>query len=121
MALTATSFHDAVPFKIVTDLSITTSALSVNVTGGPGRLFSVFVDNAKTGQPVYTKIYLYGGPVLTSTQPDLVLRTEANDAETYQIPYGVAFTELAFGCTADANPVSSTAPQGLCSISLTCS
>ena len=121
MALTATSFHDAVPFKVITDLSVTTSALAVNVTGGSGRLFSVFIDNSKTCAVVYTKIYTTGSPELTTTVPSLVLRTEALDSETYQIPYGLAFTELSFGCTSDANPVSRSAPAGTCAVSLPCS
>ena len=95
MTLMATSFHDAVGFKVVTDNAVTTSALATNVTGAAGRLFSVAID--------------------------MVLRCEASSTESYQVPYGIAFTELAFGATSDADPVSSSAPAGSVLVSVTCS
>lgn len=121
MTLMATSFHDAVGFKVVTDNAVTTSALATNVTGAAGRLFSVAIDNAKTGSVVFVKIYTSATPVLTSTVPDMVLRCEASSTESYQVPYGIAFTELAFGATSDADPVSSSAPAGSVLVSVTCS
>lgn len=122
MALVSTKYHDAVRFKVIGDAVITTDDLAINVAGGPGKLFSVKVDNSKSASAaVYVKIYLTAGPTLGTTYPDMVLRVDSGVTQTFQIPYGYDFTELAFGCTLNPTPLDTTNPAASTAVTVTCS
>lgn len=122
MALASTKYHDAVRFKVIGDTVITTDALAINAAGGPGKLFSVMVDNSKSASAaVYVKVYFSEAPVLGTTYPDLILKVASAETETFQLPYGYEFTELAFGCTLNPTPLDSTNPAASTAVTLTCS
>ena len=122
MALKGTGFHDAVSYKIVEDASITAASAHTNVTTSPGRLFSVQIDNTSSGSIVYVKLFDGASPTLGTSVPQHVLKCEALKKHTYQIPYGIAFTELSFWATSNARQTGTqSAPAATVGVRLVCS
>jgi hypothetical protein len=121
MALAGTGFHDSVSYKIVGDSGITTAAAATNVTTSSGRLFSVQLDATKSNSDFYLKIFDGAAPTVGSSVPQLVLRGEALKKQTYEIPFGFAFTELNFWATANPRQTDTAAPVSSVGVRLVCS
>lgn len=122
MALESTKYHDGVKFKVVTDQAITTSAIAINASGGPGKLFSITASNLKSANTaVYVKVYFTAAPILGTTYPDLIFPVLGGASQTLQIPYGYDYTELGFSCTLNATPLDTTNPSASTAVTLTCS
>lgn len=122
MALTSTKHGSAVRFKVVVDSAVTSAAIAPNVTGNPGRLFAVRVDNSKdASNAVYVKIYDTLAPTLGTTYPCLVLKVAAASTTTFQAPYGLEYDSLSVSVTGVANPIGTGNPQSSTGIHLTCS
>ena len=102
MALKCTGFQDSVSYKIVENASISAASAHKNVTTAPGRLFSVQLDGTNSSAVFYVKIFDGASPVVGTSVPQLVLKGAALKKQTYQIPYGFAFTELSFWATSNA-------------------
>ena len=121
-ALTATGFHDAVEYKVVTVTSLTTGTdVQKHVTGGPGKLLNVYIDGGSTTADFWVKIFDGANPTAGTDIPQIILKCVARLTASYQIPYGIAFTELGFWATASANQTNTSGLTGSASVTLTCS
>ena len=118
MTLKATSFHDAVDYKIVLDQDQTAVVVRQNIGTAPGRLFSVIVDCTQTVVDHYVKIYDGTGPNAGSTIPDFTLKGTAQKSVTYQIPYGLAFEKLNFWIARLKAQTDTTAPAAKVTVTL---
>lgn len=119
MAISSTKFKGAARFRVHTDTDVTASVVSQNISEGPGRLFSIRVDNSKdASNAVYVKIYDVVSVSIGSTYPCAVIKVAAATTETIQIPYGLEYDSLSVGLTSDANPISQSAPSSSTSITL---
>lgn len=119
--LKATGFHDAVDYKVVTVLSLATGTdVQKNVTGGPGRLFSVRLDGTNASADYWVKIFDGAAASPGSSVPQLILKGKALVINTYEIPYGYAFTELSFWVTSSANQTNTGNLTGTTDIELVC-
>ena len=110
MATTATTFHDAVDYKIIRESATTTTVIS-NVTTTPGSLYSVKMINGSSSI-AYLKIFDAAAVTLGTTQPILVLPVAGSGNEVYEIPGGLPFTTLSFAATLNQNPLDTTVPSG---------
>lgn len=120
--LKATGFHDAVDYKVVTALTLATGTdVQKNVTGGPGRLFSVRLDGTNAGADYWIKIFDGGNPSPGSSVPQLILKGKSLAISMYEIPYGYAFTELSFWVTSTSNQTSTGSLTGNATVELVCS
>ncbi len=118
MTLKATSFHDAVDYKIVLDQDQTAVVVRQNIGTAPGRLFSVIVDCTQTVVDHYVKIYDGTSPNAGSTIPDFTLKGTAQKSVTYQIPYGLAFEKLNFWIARLKAQTDTTAPAAKVTVTL---
>ena len=80
------------------------------------------VDNTSSGSIVYVKIFDGASPVLGTSVPQIVLKCEALKKHTYQMPDGIAFTELSFWATSNARQTGTqSAPAATVGVRLVCS
>jgi hypothetical protein len=120
--LKATGFHDAVDFKIVEVSNIATAAdAQKNLTGGPGRLFHLYLDGTDAGADYWVKIFDGANPSPGTSVPQLILKGKSLTREWYQIPHGFAFTQLNLWATASPNQTNTTDLTGTATIRLVCS
>ena len=120
--LKATGFHDAVDFKIVEVSNMQTATeVQSNVTGGPGRLFNVYLDGTDATADYWVKLYDGANPTPGSSVPQLIIKGKALTREWFQIPYGLAFNQLSIWATRSANQTDTTSLTGLATVRLTCS
>lgn len=112
MALQVTGFNDdTFPYKIVYE-SVATNAATVNVTGEPGRLYSLDIDN-KSGSGVFLKLSDAVSPVAGTTAPDMILLVPAGTNKKIDIPTGWPFSNaLSLWCTQNEPVGDTTAPSG---------
>ncbi|QDP60206.1 MAG: hypothetical protein Unbinned3972contig1001_35 [Prokaryotic dsDNA virus sp.] len=112
MALQVTGFNDdTFSYKIVYE-SAATSTATVNVTGEPGRLYSIDIDN-KSGSGVFLKLSDAVSPVAGTTVPDMIFNIASASAKRIDIPDGWPFTNsLSLWCTQNEPVGDTTAPSG---------
>tara|TARA_R110002020_G_scaffold66169_1_gene174139 strand:- start:352 stop:726 length:375 start_codon:yes stop_codon:yes gene_type:complete len=112
MALQVTGFNDdTFSYKIVYESAATNSA-TVNVTGEPGRLYSIDIDN-KSGSGVFLKLADAVSPAAGTTVPDMVFNLATGAAKKIDIPGGWPFTtSLSLWCTQNETVGDTTAPSG---------
>ena len=109
MAFVTTKFDDATSFKIAYHSQIT-NAVTSNLTGGSGRLYSVNIENSNDAA-VYIKIANAFTATSGSTAPDWVFSCPAAVTYTYQIPNGVAFKALSVWANENAAESDNTTPS----------
>jgi|TARA_Y100000310_G_scaffold21406_2_gene20707 hypothetical protein len=120
MALKATSFDDALDYKIINE-SASTNSLNTNVTVAPGKLFACKLINGSSSA-AFVKIFTDPTPTLGTTNPTLVFRVAGSATTVYDIPGGLDFNTLSFASTLNESPADTTAPSGsTVNVFLTCS
>jgi|TARA_R100001443_G_scaffold104315_1_gene112958 hypothetical protein len=120
--LQATGFHDAVEYKIVVATKITSGTdTQINVTGGPGRLFNIYLDGSAATGDYWLKVFDGNNPSPGSSVPQLILKGVQNSRNFYRIPYGFAFDQLSFWVTSAAGQTDTGNPSGSVTVKLVCS
>jgi len=120
MALKATSFNDALDYKIINETAATNS-LNSNVTIAPGRLYSVKAVNGSSSAS-FVKIFDDPNPTLGATLPVLVVAITGSATSMLEIPGGLDFTTLSIAATRYQSPTDTTAPNGgTVALTLVCS
>ena len=88
-----------------------------NVTGGSGRLYSIYVSNG-VAAGMFLKVY-FDAAAASSDDPDMKIEWAASAAEEIIMPNGIPFTELSFFSTKSGDTSSSqTAPGGGVTVNL---
>lgn len=101
MALTTADFSPTIlTYKMAADTDADATAV-VYVTGGPGSLYSIHVDNT-AGAAVYAKFaFTTSAITVGTTPPDLMIKVPATSVKDITMPDGIAFTNLSFWCVND--------------------
>ena len=86
MALKATSFNDALDYKIINETAATNS-LNSNVTTAPGKLYSIKAVNGSSSAS-FVKIFDDPSPTLGATLPVLVVATRYQSPTDTTAPNG---------------------------------
>ena len=112
MALSVSGFSDDIfAYKIVYENQATSTA-TVNVTGEPGRLYSLDIDNL-SGTGIFLKLSDAVSPVAGTTIPDMIMHLAAGTAKRIDIPGGWPFlNSLSLWCTQNEPVGDTTAPSG---------
>jgi len=120
MALKATSFNDALDYKIINETAATNS-LNSNVTTAPGKLYSIKAVNGSSSA-AYIKIFDDPAPTLGATLPILVIRVTGSATAMHEILGGLDFTTLSIAATLNPSPTDTNAPNnGTVALTLVCS
>ena len=120
--LQATGFHDAVDYKVVVATKITSGTdQQTNGTGGPGRLFNIYLDGSAATGDYWLKVFDGVAPSPGTSVPQLILKGVQSSRNTYRIPYGFAFDQLSFWVTSGAGQTDTGNPSGSVTVKLTCS
>tara|TARA_Y100000310_G_scaffold301856_1_gene338680 strand:+ start:452 stop:835 length:384 start_codon:yes stop_codon:yes gene_type:complete len=113
MALSVSGFDSAVDYKLVYQSAASTAipvVADTNVTTASGTLMSINVDNTSGTAACYLKVFDGEGATPGSSSPQFVFRVPQADAQRYEIPGGISFTNLNFWVTRNASPVDTTPP-----------
>jgi hypothetical protein len=114
MALSVSGFDAAVDYKIVYQSAASTAnpvVADTNVTTTSGTLMSVYVDNASGTAVCYLKVFDGTDATPGTSIPQFVFRIPQADAQRYEIPEGISFTNLNFWVTRNASPTDTTPPS----------
>jgi hypothetical protein len=109
MAFVTTKFDDATSFKIAHNAQITNS-VTKNLTGGPGVLHSVKIEN-NNNAAVFIKIANAFTATSGSTAPDWIFSCPASSTYTYEVPGGVQFDALSVWANENAVESDNTTPS----------
>ena len=109
MAFVTTKFDDATSFKVAYHSQIT-NAVTSNLTGGAGSLYSIKIENSNDAA-VYIKIANAFTATSGSTAPDWIFSCPAASTYTYEIPNGVAFKALSVWANENAVETDNTTPS----------
>lgn len=108
MALSVTPQSSPLASKLVEETAAGPTPKN-NVTGGPGSLYMVDVDNPNVAA-VYLKVFDNAAPTVGTTPADLVVRVAAGSRRTMALPLGFAFTALSFAVVTGAAEANVGAP-----------
>tara|TARA_R100001594_G_scaffold7620_1_gene20441 strand:+ start:14198 stop:14578 length:381 start_codon:yes stop_codon:yes gene_type:complete len=99
-----------------------TAAIQENVTGSPGRWFSITIDN-KSGDKVYARLADASAPTLATTPSDWTFWVKANTVYKFEVPGGAPFSEgLNLWTTLNEAPLDNNPPAANgCTVTVVCS
>ena len=97
MAFVTTKFDDASEYKIAYNSQLTYDVTS-NLTGGPGVLYSVKIENTNNAA-VYLKMANAYTATSGTTAPDWIFECAASSTYFFEIPGGVEFNALSCWAT----------------------
>ena len=119
MALSVSGYSSsALAYKVVHESNASDTA-NLDVTGSSGRLYSIDIDQ-QTATACYLKMKLTAGTVTVgTTEPDLLIELPASGKAKFDIPGGLAFSQLSFWVT-DAAATSDTGDPGTVLITFLC-
>lgn len=111
MALNITPQASPLASKVVEDTDVD-STVKTNITGAPGSIYQIDVDNtANIADDVYIKIYNDGSPVVGQSDPDLIILVKNSIRRSLVIPEGMEFdTAISYCCVVEPGTEGSTDP-----------
>lgn len=116
-SLSITKFQDAVDYKLVQCTSIEDATAFVNVTGGPGVLYSAIIDCTLNSNNL--ALHILDGK--DSANSEIIVRGKSLSIRSIQIPTGFSFDMLNFRVSASSAEDGTTDFSGTVAVTLVCS
>ena len=111
MAVTLTNQTVGTTNRIVKDTSATNTAV-LNVTGGPGTVYLLFINNAANSHGTYVKFYdTTDAVVVGTTVPDYIFLIAGSSIQQYAFTGGNKFLNgISYAAVREAGTAGTTAP-----------